>query len=312
MIRSLTIILLAIICGVAAAIGVSQMAPKPVASDAKTQTVFVASQAIRRGARISEEMVKSVPWPAGLVPGGVQPKKDEIIGRSALSSIKADEPFFRDKLSASEGNGFASNSIPKGMRACTIQTGGPAASVAGFVRPGDHVDVLLNLRGNANDETGGGSAITLLQAVKILAIDDIMDVDTGATVKMWIKEGLASVTLLVTPDQAVLLSLGQSSGSLSLALRNGDDTGESDPLPATIRQIREMQHLIEPIGDVAAAPNGGEAANNQTNDDRPSPPPVVRPGLNEEPPPPPATYIRTLRGTQSGQVRVVGVHEPNR
>ena len=85
-------------------------------------------------------------------------------------------------------------------------------SVAGFVRPGDKVDVLLNLRGTSQDETGGGSTLTLLQSAEILAIDDIMDID-DAVIQMWIKDGVKSVTLLVTPEQAMLVSLGQAAGT---------------------------------------------------------------------------------------------------
>ena len=48
-------------------------------------------------------------------------------------------------------------------------------SVAGFILPGNKVDVLLNLRGNANDETGGGSTTTLLQSIEILAVDQRLD-----------------------------------------------------------------------------------------------------------------------------------------
>jgi Flp pilus assembly protein CpaB len=176
--------------------------------------------------------------------------------------------------------------------------------VAGFVRPGDRVDVLLNLRGSNNDESGGGSAVTLLQAVEILAIDNQLEVTSAAeSIKSWIKEGLASVTLLVTPEQALQLSLGQASGTLSLALRRSDDTEMFEAPPVTVRQIREFQELI--------------ARASHTEDQTP---PDVAPSGNDPPPaspftatpaPPPPTYIRTLRGDQSGFVRVVRMAESN-
>ena len=291
MVRSLIVILLAIVCGVCAAFGVNQLARKPAQSSVQTQTVYVAAKSIRRGAMITAEEVVSTEWPADLIPPSVAKNRDEIVGRSALSGITKDEPFFKAKLAETRSGGFASNVIPKGKRACTILTKGPSASVAGFVRPGDRVDVLVNLRGSATDETGGGTTVTLLHAVEILALDDIMDVESS-TMKMWIKEGLTSVTLLVTPEQSLQLSLGQANGTLNLALRNGDDASPTVAPPVTMKMIREMRLPQEKQPELTAATPEVD---------------IVEPPTMQAPPTPPITYIRTLRGTQSGYIQVVGV-----
>ena len=65
--------------------------------------------------------------------------------------------------------------------------------------------------------TGGGSTTTLLQNVEILAVDQKVDGPADNKVD---STNLRSVTLLVTPDQAAKLSLGQSKGTLHLTLRN--------------------------------------------------------------------------------------------
>lgn len=305
MVRSLLVLLLAVVCGVSAAIGALQLAPKSDATHVKTATVFVAAEAVRRGAAVQEAQIKPVEWPVDLVPAGLATNRNQIVGRSALSGIAKEEPFFQAKLSDASGSGFASNAIPSGMRACTIQTSGPSASVAGFVRPGDRVDVLLNLRGTADDETGGGSTFALLQSVEILAIDDILDVDS-ATVKMWVKEGLASVTVLVTPEQALQLSLGQAAGTLSLALRNGDDMEPTSTPPITIREIRDIPPpIVQPVALEEPAPDPVVEVQEEVIVE----PPAAQVTHEQEVPPP--TFIRTLRGTQSGQVRVVTVAGAN-
>jgi pilus assembly protein CpaB len=350
--RSLFVILLSIICGVSAAIGVNQLTPRPEKSKPETRPVYVAATSIRRGAKVAESDVKSVDWPVDLVPNGVVTQAEDVIGRAALTSITTNEPLMKSKFSESVGSGFASHSIPAGMRACSIQTSGPSASVAGFVRPGDKVDVLLNLRGSSRDETGGGSTITLLQSAEILAIDDIMDFD-GATIKMWMKEGVSSVTLLVTPEQALQLSLGQAVGTVSLALRNGDDRAFlTDTRPVTINQIRNMpavdtyalQTLLKDLGavgladstsgseddkstesdvsprDSTAMASGAVNAEDERAGDVLAPSDTVR-GVARSSTSRPRTenanaefpgqsYILTLRGNQSGVVRVLGVENP--
>ena len=318
MYRSLIVIVLAIVCGLSAAIGVNQLTPPPAPQDVGTTPVFVASQSIGRGKKIEVEDVKSVDWPTDLVPDGIASQPSEIVGRSALAAIAAGEPIFRSKVSDSSGRDFISNSIEPGMRACTIQTSGPSASVAGFVRPDDHVDVLLNLRGSSGDETGGGTALTLLQNIQILATDDNLAINDSAALKLW-KEGVKSVTLLVTPEQALQLSLGQAAGTLSLALRNSDDPKLAVTRPLSLTQVRSARPLFA-FADVSArsvpeigsarSPTSDESSSPDESEPEPSSPTEVTQNLRPVKRSPPPTYIRTLRGSQVGQVQVVGFANP--
>ena len=87
--------------------------------------------------------------------------------------------------------------------------------VAGFILPGNRVDVLLSLGEiSGTNETGGGSTITLLENIEILAVDQKMDAPSDNKVDT---KDLRSVTLLVTPQQANRLDLGQNKGMLHLA-----------------------------------------------------------------------------------------------
>ena len=169
MFRALTVIMLAVVCGSAAAIGVFQMVSKrtkQVESEKnKTKTVVVASRTIDRGSVLSPADVKMVDWPKESVLSGTESHVENVIGRVVLVSFVQNEPLLKAKLSRDEGVSFFSSIIKMGMRAYTIQTTGPSSTVAGFVRPGDYVDVMLYLRGSTSDETGGGSTTTLLQAI---------------------------------------------------------------------------------------------------------------------------------------------------
>src|SRR5262249_19197290 len=153
---------------------------------------------------------------------------------------------------------------PKGMRGFTIPTPNISAGVAGFILPGNKVDVLLTVDGNRT--------VTLLQGLEILAVDQ--RVEAPAENKVDAKE-LRSVTLLVTPDQAAKLALGQNKGVLHLSLRHPEDEARAKPRPAV-------------LGDLGL------------DEDKPPEAPKVA----EKPPDPPKVpapvWVRTLRGTAEG------------
>ena len=252
MVRSVVVILLSIVCGSAAAIGVYQIVARRAQQTAEveqvsTTPVLVAVSSISRGEPVTAASVETVDWPEELVPTGATSDPDEAVGRVALVSFVAGEPLFADKLAAPGEGGFVASLIEKGMRAYTIQATSPSTSVAGFVRPGDYVDVLLTLDSNSSDESGGGSAITLLNRVKVMAIDQTLDAEADV-LEMLTRGEVRSVTLLVTPKQASMLSVGQESGELSLTLRGSDDEqvqDESETSYATIREIQELRQEAE-------------------------------------------------------------------
>jgi Flp pilus assembly protein CpaB len=112
------------------------------------------------------------------------------------------------------------------MRAKSISAVSPADRVSGLLDVGDHVDVLLT-RSMPGDSRGMvGVAETLLQNIEVLAIDRVLDSkNSKSTVASPSRNEpkSSSITLLVTPEQASLLSLAQREGVLSFSLRNPED-----------------------------------------------------------------------------------------
>ncbi|MHC4403653.1 MAG: Flp pilus assembly protein CpaB [Planctomycetota bacterium] len=201
------------------------------ASEKKPDTtpVVVAAVDIPRVRTITAEDVTVQQWPKKVLPEGILTSVEQAVGRVALSSMLPGEPLFEKKLASREAGLEAL--IPEGMRAYTIQTKAAATNVAGFILPGNRVDVLLHLRGQANDDSGGGSTVTLLQSVEVLAVGQALDRVPD----------VQSVTLLVTLEQATKLDLGQTSGNLSLALRNPVDKKDAKPPPAILKDLRYRQ-----------------------------------------------------------------------
>jgi pilus assembly protein CpaB len=296
--QSILAVALALVFGGSAAVGVNTyMKGRGGSATPDTVPVVVAAVDVPRGATITAELVTTKDFPKGMAPAGAVSKLEQAIDRAVAYPMVKGEPVLDAKLiSKGAGRGLAAL-VPKGMRAVTIQTPSVASGLAGFVQPGNKVDVLLTVtdQGGAID-TGGGSTTTLLQRVEILAVDQKMD--TPADNKLDPKD-LRSVTLLVTPRQANLLDLGQNKGTLHLALRNLDDNQANDIPPVTLADLRfrrekpwdeRAKGLLEMLGKVMER--------------RAAPPPPAPAPVVKAPEPPPKLQIRTIRGTYEGRVEV--------
>ncbi len=290
--RSVLIVMLALVFGGSVAVGVHLLSSRGVAGTRpQTVSVVVAAVEVRRGATLTADLVKTREWPRELVPAGALTSAEDALDRVTFAALAKDEVLLDGKLTArGAGRGMAAL-VPAGMRAFTIQTPSLAAGVAGFILPGNKVDVLLTVSDQPGGErTGGGSTTTLLQNVEILAVDQ--RVDAPAENKVDPKE-LRSVTLLVTPSQAAKLDLGQNKGTLHLSLRNPEDPEPADTRPVTLADLRFSQEKPwdERARDLLGALGKAMASRPA---EKPSPPPT--------PAAPPAVRIRTLKGTREGVV----------
>ena len=143
--------------------------------------------------------------------------------------------------------------VQPGMRAFTIPTLGLSASLAGFLMPGDSVDVIHTPKATnsptpggpppaqAGPGAGGGKTRTILEGVRVLAVHTR---SVSPQNHQFDPTEILSVTLLVDPDGAEMLDEGQNSGSLSLSLRNPAEAG---PGPGSSSVAEVGDRLVEEI-----------------------------------------------------------------
>lgn len=206
-----------ILLGVSGLLGFVAVAwvQKPAASSG-TVKVVVAKVALNFGDRLVPEKLVIADYPPASVPPGAFDRIEQLAGpdedRVVLRSIDPQEPVLASKVSGTGGRAILSTVIDKEMRAVTISVN-DVKGVAGFVQPGDRVDVLLthSATGNAADEQRND---VLLQNIKVLGVDQQADDKKDKPVVA------KAVTLEVTPDDGQKLTLAGTIGSLSLALRN--------------------------------------------------------------------------------------------
>lgn len=300
--RTILVIVLALIFGGSAAVGVNMLRSQ--GSSSQKTTVVLAAEEIPRGSSVSAAQLKTVEYPPELVPPGAITKVEDAVDRAPLFSLTKDEVVLEGKLAPkSAGYGLAPL-VPEGMRAFTIHTPHVASTMAGFILPGNKVDVLLTMNGEGpSNLTGGASTTTLLQNVKILAVDKHLD---AAADNKSNPQQLQSVTLVVTPDQAAKLDLGQNRGTLHLSLRHPNDNKAAETRPATLAQLQGYQEkpwtdqakeVISAIGQLM------EKKDKETKEEK-----ATRQAKTIQPRVP--LEIRTLRGRATGVVQLEPVDWP--
>jgi Flp pilus assembly protein CpaB len=163
---------LAVIMGIATVglfNGGSKPAPRKVEQKIETVDVVVPLVQINQGQTVSLNDVTLVKWPLAFVPKGeIFDQTFLVSGRVARQTLFPGEPIFVQKVSGNNSAGGLTALIPKGKRAVTIAVT-EIKGVAGFVKPGDHVDVLSTFEIKRDDQDELKKTKTVLQNVLVLA-----------------------------------------------------------------------------------------------------------------------------------------------
>jgi pilus assembly protein CpaB len=211
-------------------------------------TVVIATERLRFGQVISADKLKVIAWPSDSIPQGAFASVEEMIGnaeRKAIKTIEAGEPVLATKITGENSHAGLAGVITDGMRAVTIPVD-LVNGVAGFVLPGDRVDIVLTKK---NRETGGQSADIIMENVKVLSIDqDAERAVEGAKVAK-------SVTLETDTAGAQRLALANSVGRLSLLLRGAGDVEKVKASMLSDSELIDRNQSGSRTGEVA---NSGE------------------------------------------------------
>lgn len=179
-----------------------------------TGQVMVATADISPGTVITRALVKSVVWPKELIPPRAANGLNQLEGRIVNNPVNAGEPVMLSKL-APEGTaaGLAAL-LGEGKRALSVRVD-DVSGVAGFVHPGDHVDVLVEL---AMPDSKDHFSKTILQNIVVLSAGQTWEQARDQKPSV-----VNTVTLVLTNEQAEILNLASNQGRIRLALRNRND-----------------------------------------------------------------------------------------
>jgi pilus assembly protein CpaB len=236
--KSLILLVLALGCGLVAAIGINQvLANRPVeqaADNGETVPIFVALIDIGLGDPLTPQVLKLEEWPKMKVPPGALLHLEDVEGRRARTKFYGGEPIIEAKLFAKgdQASG-ATDLIPKGYRVVSVKVDDVSGS--GLILPGDRVDALVHLtdHGAGASEANRSSTHTFLHNVKVFAVNNVYSREANGTEAITAK----TISLLVTPQQAELVTLANEMGKIRLVMRSADDETQDESAGVTQSEL---------------------------------------------------------------------------
>lgn len=211
--------------------------------------VLVANVDLPTGTILRSDQLRWEVWPAAsAVTYSVEgrARQSDFEGTVLRSHLAPGEPIVAGQVARPGERGFLAAVLAPGDNAVTINVT-PSTGMAGFVVPGDRVDVLLTMTAPSTikDVAPRHVSETLLSNLRVVGLDQSFTDQT----KVERKEVVApkTVTLEVTRKQAEVVEVASELGTLSLSLRSlGASAADAEPVGASETWDREATHLLSP------------------------------------------------------------------
>lgn len=195
--------------------------PQPQAAQApETVNIVVAAQPVGKGTKLSEQHLRLAAFLPESVPAGTFTAPEELLSRVTSVPLEPGEIITAARLlDDSVQYGGVSTLISPGMRAIAVK-GNQILGIAGFIRPGNSVDVLVTIDDERRDKDKAVTK-TVLENIRVIATGTELEKKGDDTET----SSVDVYTLEMTPVDAEKLALAATRGTLHFALRNPADAG---------------------------------------------------------------------------------------
>lgn len=205
-----------------------------IAGTNRSTSVVVANEDVPAGTAISAESVRLVSLPTEATPEGVLDDVSRVSGRIVVTQLRRNEPVLETKLAPTEiTRGGIATLTGQTKRAIAVHVD-EVVAVAGFIQPGDHVDVLATL--HTDDDRNLSVTKIILENVPVLATGGNVS-DASKNSPAGNVDGPHVMTLEVSPREAEKLTLAASEGRIHLVLRHPLNGEKSDTDGATVEGL---------------------------------------------------------------------------
>ena len=228
--KFLPLIIAIVLGGIAAKMAMNLATQKPttvVVGSAKSMQVAVAKHNIAAGDLITDADVAMGDVSGDALPETVFKDPSDLVGRVAAVPIVQGQAIMSTLLAAKGVGPGLQATIPQGMRAFTMEIN-EYSGVAGYLSPGAHVDVVQTMR---DDKTSIQISRTIIQNVRVIAIGTKDTTDNASN-------NGRSATLLLTPQQSVVMELASVIGHPRLVLRSGSDLASASTESVSMTDLR--------------------------------------------------------------------------
>ena len=238
--RLFIVMALALLSGLAAAwlaLNYLRQPENPIRSVEPSATeVVVAARDLSLGTILTAEDVKVASWPGGLLPEGYSASVEEVLGRGVITNVVLNEPLISSKIAVKEAGGGLPIVIPEGMRGISVRVD-DVISIAGFVLPGNRVDVLVTI--DSGGQSDNPVTKVILQNMAVLTSGQVIQQGVnGEPIQVTV------ITMLATPEEAEQLVLAATRGRIQLALRNTLDLDSVSTEGARLNNLVPAQRQV--------------------------------------------------------------------
>ncbi|RDB43461.1 Flp pilus assembly protein CpaB [Halomonas sp. DQ26W] len=223
---------------------------------AETSQVVVAAMQIPFGTTVQASDLKVMKLPPDSVPPGSFNDFDSVVGRVSNQVIYSGEILHEGRVAEHLGGSALAALLDHGKRAMSVRVD-DVVGVAGFLLPGNRVDVVSTQRNN-NGNRNSVASETILRNIKVLAVDQIASQERDGPVIV------RAVTLEVDPRQAETLVQATQEGKVQLTLRNPLDKEDENDVMTAQRSVLNLPE-IQPRQQARPAPAPAAPVQRQVN-----------------------------------------------
>ncbi len=192
-------------------------------------TQVLARVRIPTGTKVTQDMLETKKIPEKYAVPSAIAETQEALGKYAVSDIWPGQPIVAQSLTTTADANELPFKIPRGMRAISLAVD-EVSGAAGHVKPGHHVDVIAVV---SNEDRSKLISLTLIENALVLAVGPDLRKKDGV-------QTASTVTLAVTPEEALREALSERSGTLKLSVRSIGD-GAIEGLPSVdIKRLLNM------------------------------------------------------------------------
>ncbi len=224
--------------------------------------VLVAASDLPSGRFIQAQDLRWQSWAPNHVTEAFIRKKGrndkEMIGAVVRKGIRSGEPILRGKVVKPRDRGFLSAVLEPGKRAVAAPITN-VTGIAGFVFPGDRVDLILTHTIRSAQNSQRRASVTILRDVRVLALDQNTNDQKTKQPKP-----AKVVTLEVDPEQAEIVTLALRLGTLSLSLRSLAEPGNGKALAAPVGFRAGHYTMDSDISGLIPAPRAHRDENSES------------------------------------------------
>jgi len=223
--RGFMLVVVSLVLGGLSALAANNWVSARLAANAENnqqRPVVVAALDIPYGTKVSARHLKLTAVPVEVVPEGSFSTIEAVEGMVSKVDVVRGETLLASRFAEHESGSTLAALVQKNMRAVTVRVD-DVVGVAGFLLPGNHVDVLAT---KTDRRTKHAYTETILRSIKVLAVDQTAATEQNDPIIV------RAVTLELTPPQSETLVKAKEEGKIQLTLRNPLDQQVADAAPA--------------------------------------------------------------------------------